>query len=145
MEFGAPVGPENYAEALNRIKVIVTLHYLYSVFYLSLTVRTCTDSKWIMDLLDGKTNGAVDLADRPVPTDNMARLLGEADSFEGPTFTDLKELHEQLKWRYPIWDLAREMESGFETISAGTVIVLLCRGRYDVVAGDLQSDRNTRL
>src|SRR3981081_1092575 len=98
-----------------------------------------------MDLLDGKTNGAVDLADRPVPTDNMARLLGEADSFEGPTFTDLEELHEQLKWRYPIWDLAREMESGFETISAGTGIVLLCRGRYDVVAGDLQPDRNPRL
>jgi hypothetical protein len=44
-----------------------------------------------MDLLDGKTNGAVDLADRPVTSDNMARLLGEADSFEGPTFTDLKE------------------------------------------------------
>jgi hypothetical protein len=98
-----------------------------------------------MDLLDGKTNGAVDLADRPVPTDNMARLLGEADSFEGPTFTDLGELHEQLKWRCPIWDFVREMESGFETISAGTVIVLLCRGRYDVVAGDLPSDRNTRL
>jgi len=80
MEFGAPVGPENYAEALNRISDrYATLLYFYSVFYLSLTVRTCTDSKWIMDLLDGKINGAVDLADRPVPSDNIARLLGEAD------------------------------------------------------------------
>jgi hypothetical protein len=50
-----------------------------------------------MDLLDGKTNGAVDQADRPVPSANMARLLGEADFFEGPTFTDLEEHHEQLK------------------------------------------------
>lgn len=39
-------------------------------------------SKWIVGLLGGKTNGAVDQADRPVPSANIARFLGEAYSFE---------------------------------------------------------------
>jgi hypothetical protein len=48
------------------------------------------------ELQDGKTNGAVDLADRPVPSANVVRGLGEAD-LEGPTdarFDTLKKILE---------------------------------------------------
>jgi hypothetical protein len=80
MEFGAPVGPENYAEALNRISDRYATLPLFRV----LPISDSTDVYGFQvdyGLLDGKINGAVDLADRPVPSDNMARLLGGGGFF----------------------------------------------------------------